>query len=160
MAHVAAANLAIPEYRTWSAATLTALFDDGDGAVRRRAASCFRHVRDAPLDAHGGLMEAFCTSRAFGDDPATILNTLDASRERLPGATCAVCEKFLDRFAEDARDARSERHADALIVATLAFRMCRQHPDDEWTSRALDLVDRLCLERIGDAQGALERFER
>ena len=160
VAHVAAANLAIPEYRAWSEATLTALFDDGDGAVRRRAAACFRHVKDTPLAPYGALMEAFCKSKAFGDDPASILGTLEASREPLPGAACVVCEQFLDRFGAEARDGRGDRRADARTVAALAFRACRQHPDDEWTRRALDLVDRLCLERIGDAPGALERFER
>ena len=81
-------------------------------------------------------------------------------RERLPGATCTVCEKFLDRFADEARNARSDRHADALTVAALAFRICRQHQDDEWAKRALDLIDRLCLQQIGDARGALDQFER
>ena len=160
VAHVAAANLALPEYRAWSAATLMALFNDEDAGVRRKAASCFRQVKEAPLDTYSGLIEAFCASKAYGDDPASILNTLDASRERLPGTTCVVCEKFLDRFTEEARDPRSGRHADALTVATLAFRTCLQHQDDEWTSRALDLIDRLCLERLGDARDALEQLER
>ncbi len=160
VAHVAAANLAIPDYRAWSAATLTALFDDDDAGVRRQAASCFRRVQDTPLDAYSDLMEAFCKSKAYGDDPASILSTLDASRERLPGATCVVCEKFLDRFAGEAQDPRSDRHADALTVAALAFRTYQQHQDDEWTSRALNLIDRLCLERIGDARDVLERYER
>ena len=157
---MAAANLAIAAYRRWSAATLTVLFDDDDGGVRRRAASCFRHVQDGPLETHGNLMETFSASQAFGDDPAPILDVLEASRERLPGAACTVCERFLDRFADEARDARSDRHADALTVATLAFRLCRQHEDDERSKRALDLVDRLCLLRIGDARDALEEFER
>lgn len=160
VAHVAAANLATPEYRRWSTTTLTALFDDDDDAVRRRAATCFRHVQDAPLDTYGDLIEAFGASKAFGDDPTSILDTLEASRERLPRAACTVCEKFLDRFADEARDARSDRHADALTVAALVFRTCRQHEDDEWAKRALDLVDRLCLLQIGDARGALEQFER
>ncbi|MYD85607.1 MAG: hypothetical protein F4Y14_05170 [Acidobacteria bacterium] len=160
VAHVAAANLATPEYRRWSTTTLTALFDDDDDAVRRRAATCFRHVQDEPLDTYGDLIEAFSASKAFGDDPASILHTLEASREPLPGAACTVCEKFLDRFADEARDARSDRHADALTVAALVFRTCRQPEDDEWATRALDLVDRLCLLQIGDARGALEQFER
>ena len=160
VAHVAAANLARPEYRAWSAATLTALFDDGDAGVRRRAAACFRRLEDGPLTPYDDLIEAFCASRAFADDPAAVLHALEASRERLPGAACAVCEKFLERFADEARDPRSARHADALTVATLAFRICQQHQDDEWTPRGLDLVDRLCLEQTADARDALERFER
>ena len=160
VAHVAAANLTMPEYRAWSAATLTALFNDDDVRVRRQAAACFRHVQDAPLDAHSDLMEAFCASKAFAEDPASILHPLETSRERLPGATCTVCEKFLDRFADELRNVEVHRHEEALIVATLAFRTYRQHQDDEWTSRALDLIDRLCLDGIGDARDPLEQFER
>ena len=159
VAHVAAANLPLPEYRAWSAATLTALFDDSDARVRRRAATCFRHLQDAPLDTHSRLIEAFCASKAFGDDPAALLHPLDASRERLPGVTCTVCETYLDRLATEWRDMATHRREEALTVATLAFRTYRQHPDDAWTSRALDLIDRLCLERIGDARDALEQFE-
>ena len=157
VAHVAAANLAIPEYRAWSAATLAPLFNDDDARVRRQAAACFRHVQDAPLDAHGGLIEAFCASKALADDPASILEPLEASRQRLPGAACTVCEKLLDRFTDEWRTRRGE---DTLTVATLAFRTYRQHLDDEWTSRALDLIDRLCLEGTGNAPDALEAFER
>jgi hypothetical protein len=160
VAHVAAANLAMPEYRSWSAATLAVLFDDDDIRVRRQAAACFRHVQDDPLDAHDSLLETFCTSKAFVDDPASILHPLEASRQRLPGAVCTVCEKFLDRFGDEARDPHGARHADALTVATLAFRTYHQHRNDAWTSRALDLIDRLCLEQIGGARDALEQFER
>ena len=160
VAHVAAANLAMPAYRAWSAATLAALFEDGDARVRRQAAACFRHVQDGPLDVHSDLIEAFCSSQAFVDEPASILHPLEASRERLPGAACTVCEKFLDRLGNEARNPRGERHAEALTVATLAFRTYHQHRNDEWTARALDLIDRLCLERIGDARDMLEQVER
>ena len=160
VAHVAAANLAMPEYRAWSAATLAALFNDDDARVRRQAAACFRHVQDGPLDAHGSLIETFCASKAFMDDPASILHPLETTRERLPGAACAVCEKFLDRLGDEAQNPRGERHTQALTVATLAFRTYHQHRNDEWTSRALDLIDRLCLERIGEARDLLEQFER
>ena len=160
VAHVAAANLAMPEYRAWSAATLAALFNDDDARVRRQAAACFRHVQHGPLDAHGRLIEAFCASQAFMDDPASILHPLETTRERLPGVTCTVCEKFLDRLGDEAGDPHNERHAEALTVATLAFRTYHQHRNDAWTSRALDLIDRLCLERTGDARDMLEQFER
>ena len=51
--------------------------------------------------------------------------------------------------------------ADAFeIVAKLIFRTYQQHQNDEWTSRSLALIDRLCLEGIGDAGSHLEQFER
>ncbi len=50
--------------------------------------------------------------------------------------------------------------ADARTVAQLIFRTYHQHQDDAWTARALDLIDRLCLEGIGDAQKEFDTFER
>jgi hypothetical protein len=36
----------------------------------------------------------------------------------------------------------------------------QQHPNDEWTTRALDLIDRWCAENIVDAGNELKKFER
>ena len=71
-----------------------------------------------------------------------------------------VCEKFLDRFANEARDIRTHRAADAPTLVKLTFRTYQQHANDEWTPRALALIDRLCLEGIGDAAKELEQFDR
>ena len=35
-----------------------------------------------------------------------------------------------------------------------------QHQNDEWTTRSLDLIDRLCLERIAEGRDDFEQFER
>ena len=162
VAQVAAAYIAVPECRAWCEATLVALFDDDDPEVRRKAASCFRQLQDETLDDYGDLIATFCDSKAFEGDSSWILHTLEASPGRLPGMTCEVCEKFLDRFADEARDGWAGRAGagDADIVAKLIFRTYQQHQNDEWTARSLDLIDRLCLERIHDAGREFEQFER
>ena len=160
VAQVAADNIAGPEYRAWCEATLVALFDDDDSKVRRKAASCFCQLTDETLDSYGDLICAFCDSRAFQEDSVSILHTLEASLRRLPGMTCKLCEKFFDRFADEARDIRTKRAGDAHIVVRLVFRTYQQHRNDKWASRLLDLIDRLCLERIHWAGFELEQFER
>ena len=160
IAQVAAANLAFPECRGWSEDALHVLFNDEDAKVRNAAASCFRKLKDRDLDAYENLIEAFCNSRAFYEDTFGILQLMETSLGRLPGMTCSVCEKFLERFADEARDIRTLRAADAPTLVKLAFRTYQQHPNDEWTQRALALIDRLCLEGIGDAGQQLEQFDR
>ena len=162
VAQVAAANIAGSEYRAWCESTLVALFDDGDPEVRRKAASCFRQLQDETLDDYGDLIATFCGSKAFEEESSWILHTLEKSSGRLPGMTCEVCEKFLDRFADEARDGWAGRAGagDADTVAKLIFRTYQQHQDDKWTSPSLDLIDRLCLERIHDAGREFEQFER
>ena len=49
---------------------------------------------------------------------------------------------------------------DLHIVVKLVFRMYRQHQDDEWTPRVLDMLDLLCLEEAMGVTEAFERFER
>ena len=160
VAQVAAANIADPECRAWCESTLAALFDDDDSDVRREAASCFRQLQGGALDTYENLITAFCDSKAFEEDSFWILHTLEESLGRLPGMTCEVCDKFLDRFADEARGIRTRRAGDTDIVAKLVFRTYQQHQDGEWTSRSLDLIDRLCLEQTHDARDEFEQFER
>ena len=74
--------------------------------------------------------------------------------------TCLVCERFLDRFADETRSMQTDRVGDAYTVTKLIFRTYQQHQNDERTSHSLDLIDRLCLEGIGDAGREFEQFER
>ena len=160
VAQVATANVADQKYRDWCETTLAALFDDDDANVRRKAASCFLQLRDETLGTYGELIATFCDSRAFQEDSFSILHTLEESLGRLPGTICEVCEKFLDRFANEARDIRTHHAGEAYTIVLLIFRTYQQHQNDEWTSRSLDLIDRLCLEKIGDAGREFEQFER
>ena len=151
-ADVAAANVGDPEYREWCEGALRAHFVDGDVEVREVAASCFRHIPEDGLATYGGLIEAFCDSPAYRDDAFGLLEALRGARAALPGLTCLACEKLLDR---------SERVGfGAWGVGELVFRLYQQHPNDEWTKRALDLIDRLCLEAPDEAVLGLGDFER
>ena len=160
VAQVAAANVAIPECRRWSEEKLSALFNDDDSDVRCEAASCFRQLKGEDLGTYGELIATFCDSKAFQEDSFPLLDTLEESLGRLPGTTCLACEKFLNRFADEARDIRTHRAGDSPTVAKLVFRTYQQHQNDEWTSRSLNLIDHLCLEGMEDAGSHLDQFER
>lgn len=149
VAQVASANIAMSECRTWCKAKIAVLFNDSDARVRREAASCFSRLTDEALDTYGDLIEAFCGSTAFENGSFWLINALEKSVGRLPGMTCMVCERYLERGAGETFD-----------VAKLIFRTYQQHQNDEWTERSLDLIDRLCLEWHLGAGHELEQFDR
>ena len=155
VAEVASANIGDATHRKWCEEALRCLFSDSDAEVRKIAASCFRYVPEDDLDAYGDLIEAFCASRAHEENPFPLLRALKNARSQLPGTVFLACESTLDRLV--AQDARS--HVDGSQVVELAFRLYQHHQNDEWASRALDLIDRVCLELDGAAKG-FEDFER
>ena len=149
IAQVASANIAMSECRTWCETKLAVLFNDSDARVRREAASCFSRLTDEALDTYDGLIAAFYGSTAFENGSFWLVNALQKSVERLPGMTCMVCERYLERDAGETFD-----------VAKLIFRTYQQHQNDEWTARSLDLIDRLCLEWHLGAEHEMEQFDR
>ena len=160
VAEVAAANVGAPEYRTFCEATLVTMFNDSDSDVRREAASCFKYLPDDSLDAYDDLIAAFCDSTAFRDESFPILRVLETSLGQLPGMTCVICEKLLDRFAGEPRNRAAGPTGDTYTLSKLIFRTYQQHQNDKWTSRLLDLIDRLCIEGTGGAGEQFEQFER
>jgi hypothetical protein len=160
VARVASSNIAYAECRVWCENQLLALFNDGDREVRGESASCFRHLKSESLETYENLILAFCDSPAFEEDSFPILHALEDSSRRLPGITCVVCEKFLARFSDEAKDIRTHRAVDVHTVAKLIFRTYHQHQRDEWAPRCLDLIDRMCLEGIRDARSELDEYER
>jgi hypothetical protein len=160
LAEVAAANIALEDCRAWCEGHLATFFNDSDAEVRKEAAATFPHLKDESFERYEPLIVTFMDSVSFRDDSMSILYLLENSPRRLPGITCDVCEKFLDRFSDEACDLRTSRAGDAHTVTKLVFRTYHQHQGDKWTVRALDLVDRLCLEGIGDAREELDVFER
>lgn len=160
IAEVAASNIAYSEWRAWCELRLLPLFNDADAEVRREAASCFRQLEDEPLEEYTDLIKAFCESAAYEEDSFSILHVLEQSVRRLPGITCFVCEKFLARFSDQAKDIGSHRAGDVHILVKLLFRTYQQHQRDTWAAPCLDLIDRMCLEGIHDVKVGLEEFER
>ena len=160
IAQVSSQNIGKPVCREWCEEKLGVLFNDEDPDVRREAAGCFGNIGDHPLEAYGDLILLFCDSSAFSEGSYSLLRALEESVEQLPGMTCDVCERFVDRFADEARDARTGSYGHMRTVATLVFRTYQQHQNDEWTSRALDLIDRLCLERAVSMGDHFAEFDR
>ena len=162
IAQVVAETVAAENYRVraWSETTLVALFNDPDAEVRQEAASCFQYLPDETFDTYGDLIASFTDSRAFDDDSESLARALEYALGRLPGTTCGVCQKYLDRFAHEARDIQTHRYVDAHTVVKLIFRTYQQHQGDKWTAPALDLIDCLCLEGTPGADDEFEQFER
>jgi hypothetical protein len=160
VAQVASSNIAHAESRAWCEKRLLALFTDHDREVLREAASCFRYLKSEPLESYENLITAFCDSSAYQENSFPVLHVMEDSLRRLPGITCVVCEKFLARFSDEAKDIRTHRAGDVRTVAKLIFRTYHQHQRDEWAPRCLDLIDRMCLEGIHDAKSELDEYER
>lgn len=160
VAQVASANLTAPECRNWAIERLSVLFDDEDVEVRRIAASCFDRLGNDSLESYKELIASFYESRAFAKGSIWIVRALEHTLGRLPGITCEVCGRLLDRLADRTQDNGSSRHMDAFTIGKLVFRTYQQHENNEWGTRALDLIDRLCLEAAGDFGNVFEEFER
>jgi hypothetical protein len=160
VATVAAANISSNEHREICQAHLEQLFWDSDSAVREATSECFRTLEPPILEEFADLIEKFCDSPAFDEGSSALLHVLEESSHRLPGIVCRVCERFLSRFGDEARDMRTARAADGYAVSKLIFRAYHQHQSDKWAGRALDLIDQLCQKRVGDIGKELEQFDR
>ena len=160
VAQVASAHIGKAEHRQWAEQQFLRLFNDSDSKVRQEAASCFRRLEGQSLESYENLINEFCDSVAYREDSSSILHVLEESSQRLPGITHTVCEKFLDRFSDEAGDIRTHRAFDSHNVAKLILRTYHQHQRDEWASQCLDLIDRMCLEGVYDVRTGLDEYER
>ena len=149
VAQIAAANIATSDCRGWCEETLNTLFNDDNADVRRIASSSFSNLEHENLDTYGHLIDSFCESRAFAKGSYWLVRALENSLGRLPGVTCSVCERLLNHCPENTH-----------TVAKLIFWTYQQHQDEEWGLRALDLIDRLCLEGLGDIGSEFGEFDR
>jgi hypothetical protein len=159
-AHVAAANLGSDEFRPWCEKQLYVLFNDLDSKVCSATGDCFRGLEGQSLEEFSELIEAYCRSAAYEANSYSLLHTLEESVEKLPGIVCMACEHFLMRFGKEASDIRTSRAADGYGIPKLAFRVYHQHQRDEWASRALDVIDRLCEVSVGETSAQLQEYDR
>jgi len=160
VAKVASSNIKSRECRDWCERRLGELFEDEAAEVRREAASCFRHLEGEPLEEYRDLIDGFSASTAFGDDSLPLLRALEESRQRLPGMTCLVCERYLERFSAEACDIRGASPGDSYALLKLVFRTYQQHQKDRWATRTLDVIDQLCLKGLPETVEQFDSFER
>ena len=160
VAQVASKNIGDTDCRSWAEQKLLLFFNDRDSEVCQEAARCFHRLEEEPLESYEDLINKFCDSAACQKNSFSLLHTLEESSHQLPGITYIVCEKFLKRFSDEARDIRTRRALDVTAVPKLVFRTYHQHQDDEWAAQCLDLIDQMCLERIYGVGEGLDQYER
>ena len=160
VAQVASAHIGKTEHRQWSERQLLLLFNDSDSEIRQQATSCFHNLKGQPLESYENLITKFCDSAAYREDSFALFRALEKSPQKLPGITHTVCEKFLERFSDEAGNMSTHRAFDGHNLAKLILRTYHQHQHDEWASRCLDLIDRLCLEGVYDVRTGLDEYER
>ena len=162
-AEVASQNLTNPDCRAWCEAALQRFFNDEDENVRRHAAGCFWHLwqqPELPLGEYNATIRSFLDSRAFAEEPAYSLHALDDTRQRVPETILDVCDTFVAKCAEKARDIRTSIAADETTVGKLVFRAYAQLDAQPLRQRALGLIDLMCAEGLQSAGKHLTEFER
>ena len=151
VAQVATGNIRYKDYRPWSEQQLLRLFNDDDSEVRQEATRCFHSLKGQPPQTYEDLIIECCDSLAFKEASRFIFPFLEESPHRLPGITFTVCEKYLEWFGDGWNGSN---------VVKLILRTYHQHQNDEWAFKCLDLIDRMCLERIYDISAGLDEYER
>jgi hypothetical protein len=160
---VAKGNLLIAECRAWCEAALVRLFTDESQEVRKKAAGCFWHLwhsPDTPLTDFDPLIRGFLASPAFADEPTYLLHALEETKHQVPEAVLDVCEAFITRCGEEARDIRTSRAADEHTIGKLVFTAYAQLKSQAMQTRALNAIDRMNLEGLSSANTHLAEFER
>lgn len=162
-AEIAKQNLTNKECRGWCEMALRRLFHDSDQKIRQKAANCFWHLwkhSELPLTDYDGLIRAFLDSPSFDDEPTYLLHALSDTRHRVPETILDVCDTFVSRCAEQARDIRTSISGDLRIVGELVFRAYAQLEKQPLRKRALNLIDAMCIEGLHDVGKHLTEFDR
>ena len=160
---VAKDNFTNSDCKEWCECKLKILFNDPEADVRKEAARCFWwlwHQPLLPLDNFDSLIRAFVESSAFGEEPTFLLHALEDTQQRVPSVILAICEQFVAKCAEQARDIRTSLAADEHTVGKLVFRAYAQFESEELRGRTLNLIDRMCEEGLQSAGQHLGEFER
>jgi hypothetical protein len=163
VAEVAKSNLLNPDCREWCELLLSGMFHDEKEGVRKLAANCFWHLwqsPETPLRSYNTLMRTFVSSPAFADEPTLILYALSETESKVPDAALDVCEAFITRCGEQARDMRTSYAADEHIMGKLVFSTIAQLNEESQQIRALNVIDLMSLEGLPSVGGHLAEVER
>lgn len=160
VAQVAASSLGQKAFKEWAEQHLMKFFNDPDTRVRQEAAKCFHGLHSQTLDQFVNLINVFCDSAAFQENPSYLISVLEKSPYHLPGTTYVVCKKLL-RLSHDEQDHHTApRSIDVYIVTKVVLKTYHQHQNDEWGSKCLDLIDLMYQKRIRDISRGMEDYER
>lgn len=160
---VAKSNFLHAEWRNWCEAALSRLFYDQSKKVRNNAAGCFWHLwqsPNTPLIDYEALIQNFLGSPAFADEPTYLLHALEDTRRQVPEVLLDVCEIFITRCSESARDIRTSLSGDEHTVGKLVFTAYAQLQSQAMQTRALNVIDRMSIEGLSSANTHLSDFER
>ncbi len=160
---VAKSNILRPHSREWCETALLRLFNDDSKTVREEAARCFWHhwhAPETPLTDYEHFIRGFLESPAFADEPTFLLHALEETKRRVPDMTLDVCEAFISRCSDEARDIRTSMAADEHIIGKLVFTAYAQLQTEDLQLRALQVIDLMSLEGLRSAGMHLSEFER
>jgi hypothetical protein len=85
---------------------------------------------------------------------------LEETRHKIPDVVLNVCETFIKRCSEDARDVRAPFAGDEHIIGKLVFTSYAQLQSKPQQVRALDAIDQMNLEGLNSVNSHLGEFER
>lgn len=160
---VAKSNLLIADCRAWCETALVQFFSDESQEVRKKAAGCFWHLWQSPetsLTDFDALIRSFLASPAFADKPTYLLHALEETKHQVPEAVLEVCEVFIERCSEEARDIRTSRAGDERTIGKLVFTAYAQLNAQAMQTRALNAIDRMTIEGLSSANSQMVEFER
>ncbi|WP_395745004.1 hypothetical protein [Prosthecobacter sp.] len=160
---VANDNLLNVRCRKWCETALARLFNDENDEVRRKAAHCFWHLwqsPDTPLSPFDALIRSFVSSPAFADEPTFLLYALKENHHLVPEVVLDICESFITRCGESARDVRTANAANEITMGELVFTAYAQFDSPALRQRALNVIDCMILEGLYSAKTHLADFER
>ncbi|WP_309386734.1 hypothetical protein [Cerasicoccus frondis] len=162
-AQVAASNVTSQDCRNWCETTLSTLFHDKAATVRQQAAACFRELWKNPeldLRKFEQLIQRFIQSPALATDPSFLLHALEETQQTMPICSLDVCEAFVLQCAEQARDISTSIAVDESRVGKILFKAYSQLNGQPERTRALDIIDAMCLEGLSSVKGHLAEIER
>ena len=159
-AQVMAANVKAATYRTSCENLLATLFEDPSPEARSEASRCFLQFGESQLGEYDNLVTKFVHSQAFNDNSNYLFMALEKTTVKLPEATIAACEKFIDIAGLAAADISTSHSADAQHVIQLVFRLYQQSTAGARREDCLNLIDRLMQNGTYGVESALENFER
>ena len=100
--------------------------------------------------------------------PQNLALFLDAHSDPHSRPMFSSLKELFDQYWKEKRRKVNERAVplsdnwadDGHNLAKLILRTYHQHQHDEWASRCLDLIDRMCLEGLYDVRSRLDEYER